>query len=81
VDEEVRSLLEAISGRLDHMEQYLVRISKRNGPDYTPTPGFVPASQEVVNLARAGDADAAIARYQELTGADVNRARAVVDGV
>lgn len=67
--------------RLDHIEQYVLRVSKKNGPQYTPTAGFVPAPPDVVELARAGKTGDAIARYQELTGADPDRARANVDGL
>jgi len=65
--------------RLDHIEQYLVRVGQKNGPQYTPTAGFVPAPPDVVELARAGKTDDAVSRYQALTGADVGRARAVVE--
>jgi len=75
MDDDVRLALQ----RLDHIEQYLVRVGQKNGPQYKPTPGFVPAAPDVVELARAGKTDDAISRYQELTGADVDRATAVVD--
>jgi hypothetical protein len=81
MDDDLRTLLTEISARLDHMEQFLVRVGNKNGPEYTPTEGFVPASAEVVDLARSGDLEGAIARYQELTGADRSRAEAVVAGL
>jgi hypothetical protein len=81
MDDETRAVLGQISARLDHLEQYLVRVGKKNGPEYTPTPGFAPASADVIELARSGDTPGAIARYQELTGADLGRAQAVVDGL
>jgi hypothetical protein len=75
VDDDLRAALQ----RLDHIEQYLVRVGKKNGPQYNPTTGFVPAAPDVVELARAGKMEDAISRYQALTGADPDRARAVVD--
>jgi hypothetical protein len=75
VDDDLRAALQ----RLDHIEQYLVRVAQKNGPRYNPTPGFVPAPPDVVDLARSGKTDAAVSRYQELTGVDADRAKAVVD--
>ena len=81
MDNDLRTQLEQVSARLDHMEQFLVRVGKKNGPDYTPTDGFVPAAPDVIDLARGGDTEGAIARYQETTGADRSRAEAVVKGL
>lgn len=81
MDDDLRNQLEQVSARLDHMEQFLVRVGKKNGPDYTPTEGFEPAAQDVIDLARSGDEEGAIARYQESTGADRSRAEAVVNGL
>ncbi len=48
--------------------------------DHRPTdPIIVPA--EVVELVRAGKRKDAIIRYRALTGADVQQAQAVVDGL
>jgi hypothetical protein len=81
MDDDVRAALQQIQERLDHIEQHVVRLGKKSGPQYTPTKGFVPAPPDVVDLARAGETDDAIARYRELTGADLGRASAVVDGL
>jgi hypothetical protein len=81
MDDDVRAALQQIHERLDHIEQFLWRVGKKNGPQYTPTTGFVPAPPDVVQLYRAGKTDDAIARYRELTGTDLGRASAVVDGL
>ena len=81
LDDDVPIQLEQLSARLDHLEQYLVRVGKKNGPEYTPTEGFVPAAPDVIDLARGGDTEGAIARYQESTGADRSRAEAVIKGL
>jgi hypothetical protein len=81
MDDDVRAALQEINQRLDHIEQFVWRVGKKNGPQYTPTAGFLPAPSDVIDLARAGKTDAAIARYVELTGTSAGRAAAVVDGL
>lgn len=81
MDDEVRAAFQQLNDRLDHIEKYLVESGNRNGPHYTPTTGFGPAPEEVVELARAGKRKDAIIRYRALTGADFDAAAAAVDGL
>lgn len=88
-DGEVQATLEQINERLDYIEEHIVKMSQAGArliyiplgrADHRPTdPDHVPA--EVIELARAGNRRDAIVRYRALTGADVDRAKAVVDGV
>jgi len=70
---------EGISRRLDLVEQQLARVSEKLGVAYVTTASGVPP--EVVELARAGKKLDAITKYRELTNANFNDARSVVEGL
>jgi hypothetical protein len=84
-----QAALNQINERLDYIEDHIVSMSHAGArliyvpmgrAEHRPTdPSDVP--DEVVELARAGKRKDAIVRYRALTGADVQQAQTVVDGL
>ena len=71
--------LESMARRMDHIEAKLVQIAQFARTQYIPfkdADGRVP--DDIVALAREGKTLEAVARYRELTGADVAEARAII---
>lgn len=88
-DSDVQAALNQINERLDYIEGHIVSMSQGGArqiyvpmgrADHRPTdPSFVPP--EIADLVRAGKRKEAIVRYRELTGADVQHAQSVVNGL
>ncbi len=76
---QLSSYVDQIFKRLSAIEQQLAILSEKAGVPYDhPAAGAPP---EVVDLVAAGDRLGAIKKYRELTGADLDEARAVVEGL
>jgi hypothetical protein len=68
--------LEALSERLDHIENYLTELAAVSGRSYARYSSGVPA--QVADLARAGKTLQAIQLYRQLTGGSIEQGRAAV---
>ena len=76
---QLSSYVDQIFKRLNAIEAQLAVLSDRAGVPYDqPGAGAPP---EVVELAVAGDRMGAIRKYRELTGAGLDEASAVVEGL
>ncbi len=73
----VHQLALNIKAHLDRVEAQVILISQHLGLPYEVADAGVP--QEVIDLARAGKRLQAMAKYRELTNADLDEARQVVD--
>jgi hypothetical protein len=88
-DSDIQATLNQINERLDYIEDHIVAMSQGGArqiyvpmgrADRRPTdPDVVPP--EIADLVRAGKRKEAIVRYRELTGADVQHAQSVVNGL
>jgi hypothetical protein len=82
MDDEVSAALEVINKRLDWIEESLGRVV---GLQYTPMgradhrPDETPVPPEIQELVAQGKTKEALARYRELTGADLEQAQAALD--
>jgi ribosomal protein L7/L12 len=77
--EELNRRFAAIAERMGAIEAQLAILSEKAGVPYEPPSANAPP--EVVELVRAGRVLDAITRYRELTGASLEEARAMVDGI
>jgi ribosomal protein L7/L12 len=78
-EQDVAAALQRLSDRLDYIEEHLVHMGRAIGYRYAPMPAGIPP--EVVQLAREGNKLEAIRRYRALTGASLDQARGVVEGL
>jgi ribosomal protein L7/L12 len=69
--------LRTIARRLDYIERYLTHLGQVAGYRYAPS--GTGATPEVAELARLGNATAAIKLYRELTNANFEQAKEVID--
>ena len=69
----------AISDRLRAIEAQLELLSEKAGVPYSRPSEGAPA--EVIELASSGDTLGAIRKYRELTGADLEAAKAAVASI
>lgn len=76
---QLSSFVDQIFKRLQGIEDQLAILSEKAGVPYERAADGAPA--EVVELARSGDRMGAIKKYRELTGADMDQAREVVEGL
>ena len=80
--DDLQAAIEAINKRLDWIEEALGRVV---GLQYTPMgrsddrPDETPVPPEIQELVQQGKTKEAVARYRELTGADVKQAQAALD--
>jgi ribosomal protein L7/L12 len=79
--QELEAHFNAIGRRMDHIEAQLSLIAKTAGVAYATYAESLNVSEDVVALARAGKPLEAVARYRELTGANLDQARDVVNGL
>ena len=77
--DDLRPYFDQIGRRLESLEQQMVLVSEKVGLTYEPITSSVP--QDVVALVRAGDMLGAIKRYRELTGASLEEAKRVCQGL
>jgi len=76
---QISSYIEQMFDRLRRIEQQLAVLSEQAGVPYdNPAAGAAP---EVLELVEAGDRMGAIRKYRELTGADLDEARAAVEAL
>ncbi len=88
-DAQLEARLNQIDERLDYIEEHLVAMSRAGarlayvpmGRAATRPTDASNVPDEVVALAQAGKRKEAVVRYRELTGADVQHAISVVDGL
>jgi ribosomal protein L7/L12 len=78
-EEDIAAAVQHLSDRIDYIEEHLVHMGRAIGYRYAPMPAGIPP--EVVQLAREGDKLEAIKRYRALTGASLDQARGVVEGL
>jgi hypothetical protein len=69
-----------IAGQFGAQGQFAV-APDRVEPGEPPRSGAVPVPEDVVALARAGKTLEAVTRYRAATGATLDEARAVIDGI
>jgi ribosomal protein L7/L12 len=68
-----------INERLRGIEAQIAKLSSEAGIEYEEPAAEAPP--EVLELAQAGKSMDAVKKYRELTGADLEKARAVVGGL
>ena len=82
MDDDVAAAIEMVNKRLDWIEESLGRVV---GLQYTPMgradhrPDETPVPPEIQELVQQGKTKEAIARYRELTGADMKQAQAALE--
>jgi|GEM_PF-6792075 len=79
--ESLAAHFETTNRRLDHIEQQLLLIAKTVGVPYATWAASQNVPDDVIELARAGKTLEAIARYRQLTGANLQQARSIVAGL
>jgi len=79
--ESLAAHFETTNRRLDHIEQQLLLLAKTVGVPYATWAESQNVPDDVIELARAGKTLEAIARYRQLTGANLQQARSIVAGL
>jgi hypothetical protein len=80
--DDLQASIEAINKRLDWIEEALGRVV---GLQYKPMgrsddrPDETPVPPEIQELVQQGKTKEAVARYRELTGADMKQAQAAIE--
>jgi hypothetical protein len=84
MDDDVAAAIELVNKRLDWIEESLGRDI---GLQYKPMgraehrPDETPVPPDIQELVQQGKTKEAIARYRELTGADMKQAQAALEGL
>jgi len=79
--QELEAHFNALGQRMDHIEAQLSLIAKTVGVAYATYAESLNMPEDVVALVRAGKPLEAVARYRELTGANLDQARDVIAGL